>query len=185
MAEIIKSKQKKFLRELNQVILDRTTAFDGKLDKIVKLIIGFKHDSIKFKAKVDGDAILPQSKKTSPMDDPRFAEDFKVFREAAPSQIGPDANAHFDLGIAYKEMGLIEESIKSFQEAQKTGADPVQCLQMISQVYEEDGDIEKAIKFTKEAKVAHKSKGNHTQEDKTRLGKMNKRIRDLGSKLVK
>lgn len=178
MAETVKSRQKKFLRELNQVILDRTAAFEAKLDKIVKLILGFKSDSLKIK--IANTKELSGAEKINPKEDTHFKEDLAAFRKNISSQIGQDAEAHFDLGIAYKEMGLLEEAITSFKAAQKAGKDESSCSQMISLVYEELGDIKNALNY---AKVALELGRNLSPRNKDWLRQMRERINELKAKL--
>ena len=71
-------------------------------------------------------------------------------------EIGNDSSAHFDLGIAYKEMGLLDEAIKSFQTAVTAGASPAQCLHMISLCLQDEGKFAEAEKVLREA-LAYKN----------------------------
>ncbi|PYS50887.1 MAG: hypothetical protein DMF68_06070 [Acidobacteria bacterium] len=62
----------------------------------------------------------PESAETKPGIDPGLAEIFDEFRtaeeEESPSSDG-DYETHYNLGIAYKEMELLDEAVKEFQTA--------------------------------------------------------------------
>jgi len=55
-----------------------------------------------------------------------------------------DAESHFNLGVAYKEMGLLEDAIVEFQEAMKDESRRVDCLTFIGMTYVERGFFQKA-----------------------------------------
>jgi len=83
-----------------------------------------------------------------------FAE-FKAGFDEDESDI-PDYETHYNLGIAFKEMGLIEEAIAEFQKALKaqsgesTGEEFVKCCNMLGLCFGEKGLPQVAIKwFTK------------------------------------
>lgn len=56
-----------------------------------------------------------------------------------------DADTHFDLGQAYKEMGLHGEAIAAFEKVLGTGAREVQCRLMIGLCHQEQGNLTDAI----------------------------------------
>jgi tetratricopeptide (TPR) repeat protein len=56
-----------------------------------------------------------------------------------------DADTHFDLGLAYKEMGLHEEAIKAFHKVVTSPAREVQSRMMIGLCYRERGDLSEAV----------------------------------------
>ena len=56
-----------------------------------------------------------------------------------------DADTHFDLGLAYKEMGLYEEAIKAFTKVIHVAGRAVQCYLMLGLCHREQGDITEAI----------------------------------------
>lgn len=66
------------------------------------------------------------------------------FRDKVHEQIGEDAGAYFDLGIAYKEMGLLDDAISSFRSALKAGANPTECLHMIALCFVDKRELNKA-----------------------------------------
>ena len=58
-----------------------------------------------------------------------------------------DYETHFNLGIAYKEMGLIDEAIGEFQLASKDKARTVECCSMLGLCFLEKGMPQLAIKW--------------------------------------
>lgn len=62
-----------------------------------------------------------------------------------------DADTHYDLGLAYKEMGLFQEAIQAFEKVSGVPGREVQCRIMIGLCYREQGDILEAINHFKAA----------------------------------
>jgi tetratricopeptide (TPR) repeat protein len=56
-----------------------------------------------------------------------------------------DADTHYDLGLAYKEMGLHEEAIKEFLLVRDTPGRAVQCYLMIGLCHLERGKLTEAV----------------------------------------
>ncbi|MBA3539667.1 MAG: tetratricopeptide repeat protein [Deltaproteobacteria bacterium] len=56
-----------------------------------------------------------------------------------------DADTHYDLGLAYKEMGLYDEAIKAFEKTLRAPNREVQCRVMIGVCYREQGLSSEAI----------------------------------------
>src|SRR5690606_31579084 len=56
-----------------------------------------------------------------------------------------DADTHYDLGLAYKEMGLHEEAVKAFQKVLPVPGREVQCHLMIGLCHREQGHLSEAI----------------------------------------
>gem|GEM_PF-2439034 len=84
----------------------------------------------------------------------------QTFREHVHSQIGHDATAHFDLGIAYKEMGLLDEAINSFRTALESGANASQCLHLIGLCFIDQGELSKAESVFREG-LTEKTLADH------------------------
>ena len=57
----------------------------------------------------------------------------------------PDADTHYDLGLAYKEMGLFDEAIKEFHLVRETPGRAVQCHLMIGLCHVERGKLSEAV----------------------------------------
>lgn len=56
-----------------------------------------------------------------------------------------DAETHYDLGLAYKEMGLWDEAVKAFEKLSGNSARSVQCRLMIGLCRREQGNFSEAI----------------------------------------
>ena len=55
------------------------------------------------------------------------------FKQGVSERIsGEDHESHYDLGMAYMEMGLYDEAIGEFQVASKGSSDELKCLEMIA-----------------------------------------------------
>jgi tetratricopeptide (TPR) repeat protein len=65
-----------------------------------------------------------------------FSEILARFREQVSRNIAhDDANAHYDLGVAFKEMGLLEEATSEFQLALRAGANPLATMEMLGECF--------------------------------------------------
>jgi tetratricopeptide (TPR) repeat protein len=56
-----------------------------------------------------------------------------------------DADTHYDLGLAYKEMGLWDEAIKAFNKVAQLRGKEVQCRLMIGLCHREQGNHSEAV----------------------------------------
>jgi tetratricopeptide (TPR) repeat protein len=56
-----------------------------------------------------------------------------------------DADTHYDLGLAYKEMGLWDEAIKAFNKVAQVRGREVQCRLMIGLCHREQGNHSEAV----------------------------------------
>jgi tetratricopeptide (TPR) repeat protein len=56
-----------------------------------------------------------------------------------------DADTHYDLGLAYKEMGLYDEAIKAFEKVLRAPGREVQCRVMLGMCQREQGNPQEAI----------------------------------------
>ncbi len=89
---------------------------------------------------------IPQSESTSSRND-RFGleGEFSKFKKGVEAQIdSDDAEAHYNLGIAYKEMGLIGDAIAEFDHAMRDPARTVDCLTLKGMCFVEKGEFESA-----------------------------------------
>ena len=58
---------------------------------------------------------------------------FSAFKKGIEEQVGEDeADAHYDLAIAYKEMGLVEDAVRELEVVQRTGARPIETLSLMA-----------------------------------------------------
>ena len=75
-------------------------------------------------------------------------EIFKEFKKGVEQQLdSEDYDTHYNLGIAYKEMGLIDEAIGEFQLASKDPKRSVECASMLGLCFLEKGMPQLAIKW--------------------------------------
>jgi len=68
-----------------------------------------------------------------------------------------DADTHYDLGLAYKEMGLVDEAIKAFEKVLRSPGREVQCRVMIGICLREQGQATEAINHFKQGLHANAS----------------------------
>ena len=71
-------------------------------------------------------------------EDRDFAEMLAHFRQKVAENIEvEDSTSHYDLGLAFKEMGLLDEAIAEFQVALRGGANPLATLELLGQCFVE------------------------------------------------
>jgi tetratricopeptide (TPR) repeat protein len=71
---------------------------------------------------------------------------FQQFKAGVAAQISEsDAATHYDLGAAYKEMGLSADAINEFDLASRDPGRECVCLWMIGMIHRETGNLEAAI----------------------------------------
>jgi tetratricopeptide (TPR) repeat protein len=96
------------------------------------------------------EATAPLPAQPQPVDVESMFEQFKAgVSEGAPSvpaQISEsDAATHYDLGVAYKEMGLFTDAIAEFELASRDPGRECVCLSMIGMIYIQVGEVDAAI----------------------------------------
>ncbi len=75
-------------------------------------------------------------------------EIFREFKKGVEQQLSPeDYETHYNLGIAYKEMALVDEAIGEFQRAAKSPQHAVECCSMLGLCFLEKGLPQLAIKW--------------------------------------
>jgi len=88
-------------------------------------------------------------------DEALLEEVFREFQKGVAEQLSEeDSDTHFNLGIAYKEMGLLPEAIREFQIASRDGAFFVESCSMIGVCYVEQGMADRAAEWYQKALVA-------------------------------
>jgi len=71
---------------------------------------------------------------------------FEKFRAGIRSQVSEnDSATHYDLGVAYKEMGLIPDAINEFELSARDPQRECNCFAMIGMVYLEQGQLDRAV----------------------------------------
>ncbi len=71
---------------------------------------------------------------------------FSAFREGVEKQVkGDDYDTHYNLGIAYKEMMLIDPAIEEFKIAMRDPERTLECCSMLSICEQARGDLDRAV----------------------------------------
>ncbi len=73
-----------------------------------------------------------------------FASMLAEFQRGVETQLSGDAQGHYDLAMAYREMGLVEQAIESFRLAAMDLNFRQRCAEMIGQCLLEEGRFEEA-----------------------------------------
>ncbi len=82
-------------------------------------------------------------------------EVFREFQRGVAEQLSEeDADTHFNLGIAYREMGLLPEAIREFQVASRDTSFFVESCSNIGVCYQEQGMWTEAVEWYQKALVA-------------------------------
>jgi pilus assembly protein FimV len=88
---------------------------------------------------------------------------FREFKKGVEQQLSPeDYETHSNLGIAYKEMGLIDEAIGEFQLASKDPGRTVECCSMLGLCFLEKGMPQLAVKWYRKGLEAPHIKESET-----------------------
>jgi len=75
-----------------------------------------------------------------------FTDMLEKFKAGVAANIDDeDFDSHYDLGVAYKEMGLIEEAIAEFQKALRGATQRIRAYEALGQCFIERNDFETAI----------------------------------------
>jgi tetratricopeptide (TPR) repeat protein len=71
---------------------------------------------------------------------------FAQFKAGVRSQVEEtDSATHYDLGVAYKEMGLTSDALKEFELAAKDPSRACMCHAMVGLIYLEQNEIDRAV----------------------------------------
>lgn len=80
---------------------------------------------------------------------------FATFKAGVRAQVvEADSATHYDLGVAYKEMGLIAEAIGEFEQAGRDPQRECMCFAMIGLIYLEQNQLDRASECYKRALAA-------------------------------
>jgi len=81
-----------------------------------------------------------------------FAKMLAQFKDKVSENLdSSDVRAHYDLGTAYKEMGLLDEAIGSFQAALRASSEHLPTYELMGQTFIEMGQPEAAVKSLERA----------------------------------
>jgi tetratricopeptide (TPR) repeat protein len=73
-------------------------------------------------------------------------EVFEKFKAGVAEQIeSDDWQSHYDLGVAYKEMGLVDDALREFEVAGRDASRACVCHSMVGMIHLERGNINEAI----------------------------------------
>ncbi len=76
----------------------------------------------------------------------------KIFKTDVDEQIAADdMESHYNLGIAYREMGLLDDAISEFEKAEKEPSRYVDCQMLKGLSYSDKGDYASAEQMFKQA----------------------------------
>jgi tetratricopeptide (TPR) repeat protein len=79
-------------------------------------------------------------------EDVDFREMLERFKQGVAANVDEtDYQAHYDLGIAYREMGLLDEAIAEFQKALRASGDRVRTYEALGQCFVDKGQHQIAI----------------------------------------
>ena len=77
----------------------------------------------------------------------------KEFKQGVLEEVGAeDYETHYELGISYKEMALLDDAIEELRLASLEPSKFVECQSVIALCYAEKGDYERAIQSLEEAR---------------------------------
>jgi tetratricopeptide (TPR) repeat protein len=83
-----------------------------------------------------------------------FADMLRAFKQGVAQNVEEeDHQAHYDLGVAYKEMGLIDEAIAEFQKALRGPRDRVRAYESLGQCFLEKSQFQVAATLLSRALV--------------------------------
>ena len=87
-----------------------------------------------------------------PGEEASLDEIFKAFRQKVDQQIEEgDYETRYNLGIAYKEMGLLDEAIGEFQYASREPKLFLECCSILGMCFKEKGMTDLAVKWYRKA----------------------------------
>ncbi len=76
---------------------------------------------------------------------------FNAFREGVEQQVkSDDYDTHYNLGIAYKEMMLIEPALEEFKKAMRDPERTLECCSMLSICEQSQGNLEAAMDWLRQ-----------------------------------
>jgi tetratricopeptide (TPR) repeat protein len=86
-------------------------------------------------------------------------EVFAKFKQGVKAQVSDsDSATHYDLGVAYKEMGLLADATREFELASRDPKRECNCLAMMGMMYRERGDLDRAAEaYVRGLSAQHKT----------------------------
>jgi tetratricopeptide (TPR) repeat protein len=97
---------------------------------------------------LSGEDIFPAGDVVAQAPEQSLEEIVEGFKKGVAEHLSPtDYDTHFNLGIAYREMGLLDEAIGEFQVAAKDAGHLVLCCSMLGLCFLDKGLPELAVKW--------------------------------------
>jgi tetratricopeptide (TPR) repeat protein len=86
-------------------------------------------------------------------------EVFAKFKQGVKAQVSDnDSATHYDLGVAYKEMGLFADAAREFELASRDPKRECNCLAMMGMMYRERGELDRAAEaYVRGLSAQHKT----------------------------
>jgi pilus assembly protein FimV len=86
-------------------------------------------------------------------------EVFAKFKQGVKAQVSDnDSATHYDLGVAYKEMGLLADAAREFELASRDPKRECNCLAMMGMMYRERGELDRAAEaYVRGLSAQHKT----------------------------
>ena len=111
-----------------------------------------------------------------------FASVFAEFKKGVSETLTEgDHQAHYDLGIAYREMGLLSDAFEEFRQAMEAPDRRVGCLQLMGMCAHDMGEPEQALGHYTEALASDGISGDTLLALTLDLGKAHEAIGDIAS----
>jgi tetratricopeptide (TPR) repeat protein len=112
------------------------------------IVVGLELDRSEFLGGASGAEAVPAKPAETDLGDAGLAEMFREFKARVKEQLGEgDCETRYNLGIAYKKVGLIDEAIAEFTLAARDESRLLQCGSMLGLCFMEKGMPELALKW--------------------------------------
>jgi tetratricopeptide (TPR) repeat protein len=96
--------------------------------------------------------MVVEEKEPSGDEDADFADMLRKFKQGVAENVDEeDHESHYDLGVAYKEMGLVDEAIAEFQKALRGAHNRVRAYEALGQCFVERGQDQVATTILQRA----------------------------------
>lgn len=87
---------------------------------------------------------------------------FAKFKEGVKATVDDgDSATHYDLGVAYKEMGLLADAIFELKLASRDPARACNCHAMVAQLHQQTGDLNESVAALELALASDKTSDQH------------------------
>ena len=114
-----------------------------------------------------------------------FADMLRAFKQGVAQNVeDEDHQAHYDLGVAYKEMGLVDEAIAEFQKALRGPNDRVRAYESLGQCFLEKSQFQVAATLLSRALVEPRQTDEQLVGVLYLLGYCNEALQQWGEALV-